>query len=120
EARAERTRDALRQMTAPTALVVRDSEQQTVPVEDLVAGDVVWLHEGDIVPADAELLELTQVQVDESSLTGESMPVAKAPTDPVWAGTTVLAGRAVALVVATGARTRYGRIGTLVADVGAR
>ncbi|MGV3758659.1 MAG: cation-translocating P-type ATPase [Actinomycetota bacterium] len=120
EARAERTLDALRQMTAPTAIVVRDGEQQSVPVEDLVVGDVIWLHEGDVVPADADLLELTQIQVDESALTGESLPVAKAPADPVWAGTTVLAGRAVAVVAATGERTRYGRIGSLVADVGTR
>lgn len=120
EARAERTLDALRDLTAPTATVWRDGGQQSVPVEELVVGDVVELHEGDVVPADAELLELTQLQVDESALTGESLPVAKAPTDAVWAGTTVLAGRAVVRVVATGGRTRYGRIGTLVAAVGQR
>jgi Ca2+-transporting ATPase len=120
ERRAERTLDALRELTAPTALVWRDGRQETVPVEDLVVDDVVRLHEGDVVPADAVLLELTQVQVDESVLTGESLPVAKDTADPVWAGTTVLAGRAVARVVATGRRTRYGQIGTLVAEVGQR
>jgi len=120
EARAERTLDALRELTAPSATVWRDGREQTVSVEDLVAGDVVRMHEGDVVPADAELLELTQLQVDESALTGESLPVAKSVPDAVWAGTTVLAGRADAEVTATGGRTRYGRIGTLVAEAGRR
>ena len=120
EARAEHTLDALRALTAPTAVVWRDGRQQTVSVEDLVAGDVVRMHEGDVVPADAELLELTQLQVDESALTGESLPVAKSVADAVWAGTTVLAGRADAEVTATGGRTRYGQIGALVAEVGQR
>jgi Ca2+-transporting ATPase len=123
EARAERTLERLRQLTAPTASVWRDGRHQEVRAEELVVGDVLWLHEGDVVPADGRVLELTQLLVDEAALTGEALPVAKAvPADgdpaadgEVWAGTTVLAGRAVAEVVATGARTRYGQIGTLVA-----
>ncbi len=90
----------------------------------------MWLHEGDVVPADADLLVLTQLLVDESALTGESLPMAKAAVDApldesaaassmpectVSAGTTVLTGRAIARVVRTGSRTRYGEIGTLVA-----
>jgi P-type Ca2+ transporter type 2C len=120
ESRAERTLDQLRKLTAPTATVVRDGNDQTVPVETLVVGDLVRVHEGDIAPADATVIELTQLLVDESSLTGESLPAGKqADTDGdesmVWAGTTVLSGRALVLVSATGAATRYGRIGALVA-----
>ena len=120
ESRAERTLDQLRRLTAPTATVVRDGTERSVPVETLVVGDVVRIHEGDVVPADAAVLELTQLLVDESALTGESLPASKQTrTDGdesmVWAGTTVLSGRALARISATGTSTRYGRIGTLVA-----
>ena len=120
ESRAERTLDQLRQLTAPTSTVVRDGVAQTVTVDSLVVGDLVRVHEGDVVPADATIVELTQLLVDESALTGESMPASKqtgAAGDEcmVWAGTTVLSGRALARITATGSTTRYGRIGTLVA-----
>ncbi len=132
EARAERTLAQLRELTAPTALVERDGAPQSVPTDELVVGDLVWLHEGDIVPADADLLALTQLLIDESALTGESLPMTKTPVDSpldagavgsapsppdctVSAGTTVLTGRAIARVVRTGPRTRYGEIGSLVA-----
>ena len=122
EARAERTLEQLRRLTAPTATVWRDRHHTVVATEELVVGDVVWLHEGDVAPADADLVESTQLLIDESTLTGESLPVAKAvgaagDETMVWAGTTVLAGRAVVRLTATGASTRYGRIGTLVASV---
>jgi Ca2+-transporting ATPase len=120
ESRAERTLDQLRRLTAPTATVVREGTERSVPVETLVVGDVVRIHEGDVVPADAVVVELTQLLVDESALTGESLPASKQTgTDGdesmVWAGTTVLSGRALARISATGTATRYGRIGTLVA-----
>ena len=79
---------------------------------------MVWLHEGDVVPADATTIELTQLVVDEAALTGESLPVAKSvgggEASRVWAGTTVLSGRALVRVDDIGARTRYGQIGGLV------
>ncbi len=119
EARAERTLAALRRLAAPTALVVRDGVEHTVPTEELVVGDLVWLHEGDVVPADATAVDLTQLVVDEAALTGESLPVPKSvgggEASRVWAGTTVLSGRALALIDETGTRTRYGQIGALVA-----
>ncbi len=120
EARAERTLERLRQLTASTAIVLRDARRTSVATEEVVVGDLVWLHEGDIVPADAELIALTQLLVDESSLTGESIPAPKTTSgsdgdQTVWAGTTVLAGRAIARVTHTGPRTRYGQISTLVA-----
>ena len=122
EARSERTLEKLRQLIAPTAAVLRDGVVGSVLTEDVVVGDVVVLHEGDIVPADAQLLDLTQFLVDEATLTGESLPATKSTTGTddervAWAGTTVLAGRALARVTATGSRTRYGQIGTLVAGV---
>ncbi len=122
EARSERTLEKLRQLIAPTAMVLRDGDLATVATRDLVVGDVVALHEGDIVPADGTLLDLTQFLVDESTLTGESLPASKSVRGAsdeqcTWAGTTVLAGRALALITATGPRTRYGEIGTLVAGV---
>jgi Ca2+-transporting ATPase len=123
EARAERTLEALDRLSARRALVWRDEQHRTIPAEEVVAGDLVWIHEGDIVPADATVVDASQLQVDESALTGESLPVAKAVTgfgedDTVWAGTTVVSGRAIARVTATGAATRYGAIGGLVAGGG--
>jgi Ca2+-transporting ATPase len=122
EARAERTLEQLRRLTAPTATVWRDGRHVVVPAEQLVAGDLVWLREGDVVPADGVVVQLTQLLVDESALTGESLPVAKAvgaqgEEGVVLAGTTVLSGRAIVRLTATGPRTRYGAIGTLVAQV---
>lgn len=127
ERRAERTLEQLRALTSPTASVERDGTTTDVPVESLVVGDVVHLHEGDVVPADCEVLEVTQLQVDEAALTGESLPVAKAlrasaesvddGASSVWAGTTVMSGQAIVEVRSTGAATRYGQIGTLLAAV---
>ena len=122
ESRAEHTLEHLRDLTAPTASVLRDGTRVTRPTDELVVGDVVWLQEGGIVPADADIVELTQLLVDESNLTGESLPVAKSndggtEEHAVWAGTTVLTGSAVTRVTATGSRTRYGQIGTALAGV---
>jgi Ca2+-transporting ATPase len=122
ESRAERTLEQLRRLTAPTAEVTRDGVVRSVPAEDLVVGDLINVREGDVVPADARVRASTQLMVDESSLTGESLPVEKrlaqgdADGDALWAGTTVLAGSAAAVVCATGSATRYGHIGRLVAN----
>lgn len=121
EARAERTLDQLRRLTAPTATVRRDGEERSVPVDEVVVGDLIIVREGDVVPADAIVRESTQVLLDESSLTGESLPVAKevgATGDDasLWAGTTVVSGSALIEVTTTGTATRYGQVGRLVAD----
>ena len=121
ESRAEHTLDRLRRLNAPTATAVRDGAEASVSVESLVVGDLVRIHEGDLVPADAEVVDLTQLLVDESALTGESLPARKqtgtaGDESMVWAGTTVLSGRALARISATGTNTRYGRIGSLVAE----
>ncbi len=122
EARAERTLERLHQLTAPKAAVWRDGQRCLIPAEEVVPGDLVLLHEGDIVPADGSLVAGRQVAVDESALTGESVPAIKDAEGEeteraVYAGTTVLSGRGIAVVTATGAATHYGRIGTLVADI---
>ena len=86
EYRAERAIEALRQMAAPTATVLRDGDEIKIAARELVPGDVVILHTGDRVPADARLLESVNLQVDEAALTGESVPVEKhtlpLPSDP--------------------------------------
>ncbi len=120
EQRAERTLERLRALTAPTALVIRDDVEARVPTEDLVPGDLLVLREGDIVPADGDVVSSTQLMIDEAALTGESLPVAKTDQPDecaVFAGTTVLSGRAFARVTVTGPATRYGQVGALLATV---
>ncbi|MGX8904184.1 cation-translocating P-type ATPase [Streptomyces netropsis] len=121
EVRAERAVAALRALSAPVVRVVRDGAEREVNAADVVPGDVVLLGEGDIVPADGRVIEAATLLVDESSLTGESVPVAKetSPDDPVLgavsAGTTVLRGRGRVEVTATGAASATGRIAALMA-----
>ncbi len=130
EYRAERAIEALRQMTAPTATVVRDGEEVRLPARDLVPGDVILLHTGDRIPADARLIEAINLQVEESALTGESVPVEKHVQplthdnlplgdrrNMVYAGTSVTYGRGRALVVATGMHTEFGKIARMLQSV---
>jgi len=130
EYRAERAIEALREMAAPTATVVRDERVSSVPTREVVPGDIVLLRPGDRVPADARVLESVNLMVDEAPLTGESLPVDKR-TEPlteadvpvgdrvtmVHAGTSVTYGRGRAVVVATGMGTEFGRIAQLLQDV---
>jgi P-type Ca2+ transporter type 2C len=115
EGRADAALARLRELTAPRALVVRDGVEQDVRASEIVPGDVLVLAEGDVVAADAELLS-GRLAVDESALTGESIPVERAADEApaVSAGTTVVGGRALARVTATGAATRYGAIAVLL------
>ncbi len=119
ELRAERALASLRRLAAPTALVIRDGSEQHVPALDVVPGDALVVREGDVIAADARLVAGTELVVDESTLTGESLPVTKTSADgdaDLFAGTTVLAGRGTANVITTGRATRYGAIGVLVAS----
>ena len=126
ERKTERTLDALRDLSSPRALVVRSGRQQRIAGRDVVPGDLVILGEGDRVPADGVLLECNQFSVDESLLTGESLPVSKGAAGAeivrmevpggdgspfVYSGSLVIQGQGIARVLETGARTQIGHIG---------
>jgi Ca2+-transporting ATPase len=115
EVRADRAVAALRQLAATTARVRRNGVDLVVPTEQIVRSDLLVLGQGDIVPADATLVQSAQLRLDESAVTGESVPVARGVGEEVAAGTTVVAGRAMAEVVRTGAASALGRIASLVA-----
>ncbi len=129
EYRARGAMAALLSLDVPVATVIRDGAIHSIPAADLVPGDLITLEAGQKVPADARLVEATELRVDEAPLTGESLPVSKSVVDEpgelpladrvhmVYMSTTVVHGTARALVVATGSRTEVGRIGTLVGSV---
>jgi len=117
ERRTERTLHALRDLSSPRALVLRDGQAVRIPGADVVRGDVVIVGEGDRIAADAQIVESTGLELDESMLTGESMSVFKRPGDRVYSGTLVVAGRGLGTVEATGRHTELGRIGHSLATV---
>ncbi|MEJ1936806.1 HAD-IC family P-type ATPase, partial [Nostoc sp. NIES-2111] len=123
EIRAEFNTASLRAAVRTTSRVLRSGTVILIDAARLVPGDIAVVEAGDRVPADARLLEATEIQADESALTGESLPVDKAATGPqpigtplgdrlglIHAGTTLRRGQALAVVVATGAATAFGRI----------
>lgn len=124
--RAQSAIEALREMAAPDATVIRDGTIRELPATELVPGDVIHLSQGDRVPADARLVESSHLETDESALTGESLPVGKRPavvpaaapiserSNLVFSATSAVRGRATAVVVETGMRTEIGRIAELV------
>ncbi|MGZ8788370.1 MAG: magnesium-translocating P-type ATPase [Thermoanaerobaculia bacterium] len=110
EYRAQAAAAALRSRIRTRATVVRDGRSQSVPVDEVVPGDLVLLSAGSIVPADATLLEAYDFFVSEAVLTGESFPVEKAEGAPVFLGTNVRSGTGRCVVVATGRDTAFGKI----------
>ncbi|MBI4449666.1 cation-transporting P-type ATPase [Candidatus Uhrbacteria bacterium] len=108
--RAERAVRALRKMLTPTARVLRDGREVALPIAELVPDDCVVLAPGARIPADAAVVEAQSLEVDESVLTGESLPVSKSETDALFQGTTVVEGRAIARITATGGATRFASI----------
>ena len=118
EFQAGNTLAALKAKLAPQARVLRDGVWTTVPAREVVPGDVVHLRLGAIVPADARMLDEGEAQVDQSSLTGESLPVTRQRGDELYAGAVLRRGETDALVTATGADTYFGRTAKLVADGG--
>jgi Ca2+-transporting ATPase len=134
ERKTENALAALRDLSSPRALVVRDGNQLRIPGREVVRGDLAVLAEGDRVPADAVLLQARNFSADESALTGESVPVRKAPgaagtaaetmgrpggdaTPWVFSGTLVVKGHGLALVKETGAGTELGRIGSALRSI---
>jgi Ca2+-transporting ATPase len=132
ERKTERALEALKDLSSPRALVVRDGEKRRIPGREVVRGDIMLLAEGDRVPADAFLFSCTNLSVDESLLTGESAPVRKATREAgdtiarpggddlpfVYSGTLVVQGQGIAEVRATGMRTQIGAIGRALRDLG--
>src|SRR5581483_3629420 len=129
ETRTERVLDALRDLASPRALVIRDGKCKRIAGRDVARGDLIVLSEGDRVSADARLIEVTDLQLDEAMLTGESIPVDKQashgalqPIPPpggensayVYSGSLVVRGSGVAEVVATGRKSEMGRIGQML------
>ncbi|MCF7812308.1 HAD-IC family P-type ATPase [Candidatus Gracilibacteria bacterium] len=113
EFRTERTIEALKKMIHPQIRVFRDGKETLLSTELLVPGDIVLLAEGDKIPADGILREVHQCKVEESALTGESVPVEKKESEEVFMGTSVVHGSAVFEVVQTGMKTRFGKIAEL-------
>ncbi|WP_211222512.1 cation-translocating P-type ATPase [Actinokineospora enzanensis] len=114
QVRAERALGALRALSAPTATVTRGGATRVLPAAEVVPGDVLRLAAGDVVPADAAVVRAHGLQVDESALTGESVPVDRRRTDEVAAGTVITRGRGTAVVSRTGADSALGRIAALL------
>ncbi|MFM9034328.1 MAG: cation-translocating P-type ATPase [Mycobacterium sp.] len=131
EHKTERALAALRDLSSPRALVIRDGRQVRIAGRDVVRGDVLLLAEGDRVPADAVLAESTNLSVDESALTGESVPVRKVgspdtdrmgrpggdATPWVFSGTLVVKGHGIAVANRIGADTELGRIGAALRGI---
>ncbi|MBS1212721.1 MAG: Calcium-transporting ATPase (modular protein) [Proteobacteria bacterium] len=132
EFKAEKSIAALKRMAAPQAKVRRDGQVSSIPASGIVAGDILTLEAGDLVPADARLLEAAALKCIESALTGESETVTKQPEtleqgdiplgdreNMVFMGTSVAAGTGRAVVVATGMKTELGRIAGLIEEASA-
>jgi P-type Ca2+ transporter type 2C len=130
EYRAEKAAAALQKLAAPTATVIREGEEYTIPAREVAPGDLLVLHTGDRVAADARLLEAVNLMADEALLTGESHPAQKEvepvadPHTPladqvcmVFGGTVINYGRGRAVVTATGMESEFGRIARLLAEV---
>ena len=127
--RTERSLEALRDISSPRALVRRDGVTRRIPGHDVVLGDLVFLSEGDRVPADIRLLESSNLTVDESMLTGEAVPVMKsvaqsqtlaaedAAQSLAFSGTLVTQGTGQGLVIATGVHSALGKIGQSLASI---
>ncbi|PIP32583.1 ATPase [Candidatus Gottesmanbacteria bacterium CG11_big_fil_rev_8_21_14_0_20_37_11] len=125
ERKTERTLEALRNLSSPRALIIRDGERKRIPGREVVKGDIIILQEGDRVPADTKVLSCENLSVDESLLTGESIAVRKSSwngktTDQrpggddlpfVYSGSLIVSGRGMAQVIYTGAYTQMGKIG---------
>lgn len=126
EYRTEKTLEALKNMTAPTAKVLRDGKKKTIPAAELVPDDIIYLETGDRVPADCVLLNVNSLFADESMLTGESEPVSKttgAESDRdnslnrnciAYSGTVITGGNGSGIVIATGKKSQMGNISSMI------
>lgn len=116
----EKALDALKQLSSPRALVIRDGKEIRLPARNLVPDDILILNEGDRIPADAQIIETINFQVDESLLTGESMPVSKYTEeghDLLYGGTLAVQGRCIAKTTKTGLQSQLGKIAASLSAV---
>lgn len=120
----EKALEALRNLSSPRALVIRNGKELRIPGREVVPGDILVINEGDRIPADAVLLESLSLTIDESLLTGESAPVTKltvaapnAEKVAIFSGTLVIQGSGLAEVTATGNKTAFGKIGVSLAVI---
>ena len=126
EFRSEKAVEALKKMTAPTAIVMRSGKEEKIPTSEIVPGDIILLYTGDKIPADARLIEAFNLKIDEAALTGESTPVNKNVAalseetpfndrkNMTFTGTIVVYGRGKAVATSTGMSTEFGKIAKMV------
>lgn len=127
ESRAEKAIDALKKLSSPESIVMRDGKRVKIPSKEIVPGDIVFLTEGDFVPADLRILEAHNLRAEESALTGESLPVEKSAElvcgertplgdrkNMLYSSSSVAAGRGVGVAVATGMETQVGKIAHMI------
>lgn len=117
EYKAEKSIEKLKTYTQSIVRVIRDGVEQEMSSSDLVPGDVVILDEGSRIPADGKLLQEHSIEVDESVLTGESLPVTKKGKDILFSGTLLTRGKGILLVEQTGMSTRFGQIARSLAEI---
>lgn len=119
ENKAEKTMETLRNLLKPTSKVIRDGKIQEIEITEIVPDDLIIMHPGDKLPADGEVIEVVNLSINESVLTGESEPIFKDLNDnnQVFMGTTALAGRGIMKVTKTGRRTELGRIATSLSEI---
>ncbi|MGZ3788778.1 MAG: cation-translocating P-type ATPase [Bacteriovorax sp.] len=115
EAKAEKALEALKGLSSPRALVLRDGLRSRIAASELVREDLIFINEGDRIPADCILIKGQNVASDESLLTGESLPVNKDMEDLLFAGTAIVQGQGVAKITAIGAQTEMAKIGKSIA-----
>ncbi len=127
ENKAEKSLEALKKMSQPNCRVLRNNQIEVIPSRDIVVGDIIYVEAGDFIPADARVIEATELKVDESSLTGESLPVSKnnkeleADNLPLgdqknmlFSSTFATNGKGKAVVIATGMKTEIGKIASML------
>lgn len=119
EYKAEKSMEKLKGYVKPLARVVRDGQEKEIPTSELVPGDIVIISEGDRIPADGILLRHEDLEIDESILTGESLPVAKEQNSEIFGGTLVIKGRGHLKIQKTGMNTHFGQIAESLSNLSA-
>lgn len=117
EIKAKKEIEALKKMVVPVCRVVRDGKEVQIPTKSIVPGDLVILSEGDHIPADGEIVEISNLSVSEAALTGESVPVEKDVGEMAYMATIVLSGRAKLKVLTIGKDTKFGKIATELSTI---